>query len=406
MVESSGPGDVTQPSDRPGGDSGPPTLDRVVAEHGPMPESMVRGIGVRLAEALAAMHALRQVFGDLRRETVLVDADGARLGRAQLPAGRQVSAADDVYALGGVLVFAATGRTPFQEQGLDALPPGLRTVLRDCLSDDPSRRPRADELARALADTPAQTTRLAPPPFPGDAQATQRLLPEVPAVPPQYDAAQPDSRTRLPWIIAAVCGLLVVIILATVGVVAATRDNDDAQAAAAPSAGLSGKADPAKKYTAASLGDACALLDLPAAEKVIGKQSGTPLGDKIELPSIADTLSCNTMNDHGFIMLHIEVSDQMTMVRQLYDLHRATGLGTTGSGVTAKTVSGIGDDAYLVVHEPNNGNSQQISCQLGFLQANVIAIVNLYLSEDDGSTRDKLTEYCQHQARTVLGRLK
>ncbi|WP_194815135.1 hypothetical protein [Nocardia sp. XZ_19_385] len=371
-----------------------------------MPEPMVRAMGVRLAEALAAMHALRQVFGDLRRETVLMDADGARLGRAHLPAGREVSPADDVYALGGVLVFAATGRTPFLENGLDALPPGLRTVLRDCLSDDPSRRPRAGELARALADAPEQTTRLSPS-FAGDTQATQRFLPDAATVPvpPQFGAAQQHSRTRMPWIIAAVCGLLVVIILATVGVVAATRD-DGAQTAGDTSTSPSGKADPATKYTAASLGDACALLDLPAAEKVIGKQSGTPLGDRIELPSIADTLSCNTMNDHGFIMLHIELSDQMSTVRQLYDLHRATGLGTTGSGVTAKTVSGIGEDAYLVVHEPNSGNTQQIGCQLGFLQSNVIAIVNLHLSEDDGSTRDKLAEYCQHQARTVLGRLK
>ncbi|UFS98390.1 hypothetical protein [Nocardia huaxiensis] len=423
----SGIGDATEQSEPPevgvGGEALPPTLDRVVAEHGPLPEAVVRAMGVRLAEGLAAMHALGRVFGDLRPETVLMYPDGARLGTARPPADGTVGSAGDVYALAGVLVFAVTGRSPFRENGLEAVPAGLRAVLTGCLSDDPSGRPKAGELAATLADGPVSEQPVGGAPQPGGGQMTQNgpdsataWIPPDPAttpippdaattpVRPDHDPGQSNSSSRLPWIIAAACGLLVVVILAVVGVVAATRDDGDSTAGGGAS--TTGSAGAAPKYTAAGLGDACALLDMPAVEKVIGKQSGTPMGDMIELPSVADSLECSTMNEHGFILLHIEVSDQIDMVHKLWDMHRASGLGSTGSGVTAQAVTGLGEDAYLVVHEPNKGDSMQIGCMLGFLQSNVVAIVDVYLSEDDGSTREKLGALCRHQADTVLGRLK
>ncbi|MEV6069308.1 hypothetical protein AB0L82_22410 [Nocardia sp. NPDC052001] len=385
----------------------PPTLDRVVAEHGPLPEPAVREIGERLAAALAAVHALRQVFGDLRPETVLMYSDGPRLGQAR-PSEGTADPAGDVYALATVLVFAATGRAP--SPGLDAVPAGLRTVLAQCLFEDPVRRPTAVELTAALAGAPVtgQPARVSPEPGYESVgrhvpePATTRFAPDAVTEPvnSQYAPAQSDSPNRLPWMIAAVCGALVVAVLAIVGIVVAQRGDDSAGGGAGTAAGG------AAKYTAAGIGEACALLDMPAAEKVIGKSNGTPLGDKIELPSVADSLECNTMNEHGFIMLHLEVSDQLAIVRSLYDSHRADGLGTTGSGVTTQKVSGIGEDAYLVVHEPNKGDTTQIGCMLGFLEANVVAIVDVYLSEDDGTNRDQLVAICRHQSETVLGRLK
>lgn len=400
-----GPGDSTQTSDAPGDGPAEPTLARQIAEYGPMPEITVRVMGARLAEALAAMHALRQVFGDLRPETVLMTADGPRLGTARPPAAG-AEPGEDVFALAAVLVFAATGRT-LVDDGVAAVPPGLRNTLGECLSGDASRRPSAADLARALAaPVPAVQAPFPPEPTPLPDQTTRRL-PTDSASPriPEYPSEQHDSRNRLPWILAAVCAALIVAILATVGIVLATRDDGGT---ASPGSGqtASGKVDPAVKYTSAGIGDACALLDFTALEKYIGKPYKNPQGDKIELPQVADSLECMPLNDHGFVLLHIEVSDHMDMIHQLYDGHRADGLGTTGSGVTTAKVPGIGEDAYQVIHEPNKGNTQQIGCQLGFLKANVVVIVDVNLSEDDGTGRDKLAEICQTQARTVLGRLK
>ncbi|MVU81438.1 hypothetical protein GPX89_29880 [Nocardia sp. ET3-3] len=397
------PDDVTQTPEPPSGGASEPTLARLIAEYGPMPEPTVRAVGTRLAEALAAIHALRQVFGDLRPETVLVYPEGPRLGNPRPSAQPATGPADDVYALAAVLVFAATGRPP-RDGGWDALPFGLRMALGDCLSDDASRRPGAADLARSLAEAaPLVRDRVPPPPIPDS--VTQRI-PPGPTVPvaPGQPVAQPDSRSRLPWILAAACAVLIVAILATVGVVVATRgDSGKAGGGAEPT---SGKAAPAVKYTAASIGDACALLDWPTLEKYIGKTINTPQGDKLEMPTVADSLECLPMSENGFAMLHIEVSDKMDMVHQLYDGHRSDGLGTTGSGVTTAKVPGIGEDAYQVIHEPNKGNTQEIGCTLGFLTSNVVAIVDVNLSEDNGTGRDKLAEICQTQAKVVLGRLK
>ncbi|WP_433591328.1 hypothetical protein [Nocardia sp. CA-145437] len=397
-----GPGDSTRTSEAPDGGPAEPTLARQIAEYGPMPEFTVRVMGTRLAEALAAMHALRQVFGDLRPETVLMSPDGPRLGTARPPADAEQG--DDVFALAAVLVFAATGRMP-ADGGLAAAPPGLRSTVGDCLSGDASRRPNAADLARALAaPVPAVQAPFPPEPTPFPDQTTRRLPTDsATARSPEYSSAPHDSRSRLPWILAAVCAALIVAILATVGIVLATRDDGGT---ASPGGTSSGTADPAVKYTSAGLGDACALLDFTALEKYIGKPYKSPQGDKIELPQVADSLECMPLNDHGFVLLHIEVSDHMDMIHQLYDGHRADGLGTTGSGVTTAKVPGIGEDAYQVIHEPNKGDTQQIGCQLGFLKANVVVIVDVNLSEDNGTGRDKLAEICQTQARTVLGRLK
>jgi outer membrane protein assembly factor BamB len=70
----------------------------------------------------------------------------------------------DVFSLGGVVYFAATGGNPFgtghpaamlyrivhTEPALDQLPPGLRELAAACLAKDPAQRPTPAELATAL----------------------------------------------------------------------------------------------------------------------------------------------------------------------------------------------------------------------------------------------------------------
>ena len=168
-----------------------PSLSDAVAEHGPLPEETLRPMGAGLAEALAAVHGLGLVHRDVKPSNVLLTLDGPRLidfgiaratdGTASLTAsgasvgspgymspeqilGRPVTGAGDVFSLGAVLVFAATGRSPFpgdsaptllylvvhEEPQLHGLTGELRDLALACLSKDPAARPEPAELVRGL----------------------------------------------------------------------------------------------------------------------------------------------------------------------------------------------------------------------------------------------------------------
>src|SRR5690606_13590461 len=98
---------------------------------------------------------------------------------------RSVSSASDVFWLGAVLCFAATGHGPFEDTELAAIvhriaqgrpdlsrvPEELRRTIADCLHRDPGRRPTTAELIRALDASPAPDRPGVPPapptgPFP------------------------------------------------------------------------------------------------------------------------------------------------------------------------------------------------------------------------------------------------
>ena len=167
-----------------------PSLQDTVGKNGPLPEEAVWKLAAGLAEALRAIHASGLVHRDLKPGNVLLAADGPRLidfgiarvldgtrltnteGVLGTPSymspeqarGSSVDPPSDVFSLGGVVYYAATGQSPFgggapaallyrivfDEPSLDGLPPQLRSLVAACLDKNPATRPTPAQLATAL----------------------------------------------------------------------------------------------------------------------------------------------------------------------------------------------------------------------------------------------------------------
>ncbi|MFB4315514.1 WD40 repeat domain-containing serine/threonine protein kinase [Actinomadura sp. 21ATH] len=190
-----------------------PSLRDAVASGGPLDAAAVRRLGAALAEGLAAVHAHGLVHRDLKPGNVIMSPDGPRIidfgvaratdattltvtgsvvGTYAYMAPEQIRAdragpAADVFALGCVLVYAATGRAPFEGPSvpvivhrivagpprLDGIGGDLRDLVAACLHKEPDRRPGLAQIGRRLTAPP---TYPAAPPAPAARRLPRRAL--------------------------------------------------------------------------------------------------------------------------------------------------------------------------------------------------------------------------------------
>ena len=167
-----------------------PTLADAVQEYGPLPVPAVRVLMGSLAEALDTLHKAGTLHGDLRPSNVLLTEDGPRtVDFASLE--HEPSAEGDVFMLGLVALFAATGNGTFprppryEPPDLDGCPEELRGPIGRCLAARPEDRPEPGALAAEL-----EAGRPAPDWLPAEISA---LLPAYTADPPRPKAPPPPS---------------------------------------------------------------------------------------------------------------------------------------------------------------------------------------------------------------------
>jgi Protein kinase domain len=236
-----------------------PSLAEAVKDSGPLSATSLLSLAAGLAKGLSAIHAAGVVHGDLKPSNVLLALDGPRVidfGVSQAAeaapltpgglvvgtpsfmspeqaTGRGVGPLSDVFSLGAVLAFAATGRKPFGtgkpaavlervahgSPNLEDTPPEIRPLIEWCLAKDPAQRPTAAGLLAEVSAVRAAMETLS-------GAAADTFAEGVPAY--QGDEPQPDApgtprRPRRRWGPLVTAGVLAASAVAGYGYTNATR---------------------------------------------------------------------------------------------------------------------------------------------------------------------------------------
>ncbi|WP_215448182.1 serine/threonine-protein kinase [Streptomyces sp. ATCC 21386] len=178
-----------------------PSLRAVVAgDFGALPSASVLVLADRLALALRAIHQAGLIHRDLKPSNILLTVDGPRvidfgiahsmdaslestltrtgslIGTPEFMSpeqvrGERVTPASDIFSLGSVIAYAATGHSPFrgeesqvhalmfriayEDPDLTELPESIEELVRACLAKDPTDRPTVPEILAHTRHAPA-----------------------------------------------------------------------------------------------------------------------------------------------------------------------------------------------------------------------------------------------------------
>ncbi|MGW1295690.1 serine/threonine-protein kinase [Streptomyces sp. NPDC002533] len=210
-----------------------PTLAEQVKRNGPMSPAALRRLIAGLAEALRDIHRAGVIHRDLKPSNVLLTDGGPKvidfgisrpydsdlrtetgkligsppyMAPEQFQRPREVGPPADVFALGAVIVHAATGRGPFDSDSpyivayqvvhdqpdLGGVPGELAPLVARCLAKDPADRPTPDEVMAALGPPSYEAEAFVP------AQRRRAVVAAaVPAVPDgERDGSEEDTHVR------------------------------------------------------------------------------------------------------------------------------------------------------------------------------------------------------------------